>query len=103
MTDPEDTPPETLMRAAAIGRDAGLRYVYAGNIPGHTGDLEHTRCAVCNETLIHRYGYRILDYRLTPDACCPNCAAPLPGRWATAFRPQRIDRPYLPEHLVALR
>ena len=42
MLDPEDTPPATLARAAALGRAAGLRYVYAGNLPGKTGNLEDT-------------------------------------------------------------
>ena len=32
-----------LQRAAEIGREAGLRYIYAGNLPGRVGDLEHTR------------------------------------------------------------
>jgi pyruvate formate lyase activating enzyme len=34
MTSPADTRPEDLQRAAAIGREAGLRYIYAGNLPG---------------------------------------------------------------------
>ena len=44
MTDPENTTPEMLLRAAEIGRAHGLRYVYAGNLPGRVGDLEDTRC-----------------------------------------------------------
>jgi len=44
MTDPENTSPETLIRAAEIGKKAGLRFVYAGNLPGQVGDLE-TRAA----------------------------------------------------------
>jgi len=47
MTDPDDTSPRTLMRAAEIGRSAGLHYVYAGNLPGKVGDLENTRCPDC--------------------------------------------------------
>ena len=43
MTDPEDTSAATLRRAVEIGRRAGLRYVYAGNLPGKVGDLENTR------------------------------------------------------------
>ena len=46
-----------LMRAAAIGRDAGLRFVYAGNLPGQVGDLEDTRCPSCGEVVIGRRGY----------------------------------------------
>ena len=54
MDDPENTRPADLLRAAEIGREAGLRYVYAGNLPGSVGDLEDTRCHQCGETLIKR-------------------------------------------------
>ena len=50
---------DMLLEAADIGRAAGLRYVYAGNLPGAVGDLENTRCAACGETLVERRGYRI--------------------------------------------
>ena len=43
MTDPDDTSPRTLRRAADIGKRAGLRFVYAGNLPGHVDELESTR------------------------------------------------------------
>src|SRR6202795_2478637 len=52
MTDPENTSVETLFRAAEIGRKAGLRYVYAGNLPGRVGELENTRCHNCRTLLI---------------------------------------------------
>ena len=96
MLEPDNTPPATLRRAWSIGRSAGLRYVYAGNLPGDVDDLEDTKCAACGERLIGRYGYRILDYRLTPEGRCPRCAAPLPGVWAPSFRRQRSDRPIRP-------
>ena len=64
MTDPDNTSPETLMRAAEIGRKAGLRYIYAGNLPGEVGDLENTRCPDCHELLVERYGYLITAYHL---------------------------------------
>jgi len=95
MTDPGDTTPDMLLRAAGIGRRAGLRYVYAGNIPGAVGDLEDTRCHTCSALLIRRWGYRIRDYRLTPDGRCPDCTLPVPGRWAPAFRRQITDHPFL--------
>jgi len=95
MLDPADTPPETLLRAAGIGRRAGLRYVYAGNLPGHVDDFEDTRCAQCGHRLIRRSGYRILDYRLTAEGRCPSCSTPVPGRWAPSFRPQRTYLPFL--------
>src|SRR5438105_6184125 len=96
MTDPENTSPETLLRAAAIGKKAGLRYVYAGNLPGHVGDLENTRCPSCNALLIERYGYLITGYHLTANGCCPSCGASIPGRWAAKFQGQITDLPYVP-------
>jgi pyruvate formate lyase activating enzyme len=96
MTDPDNTSASDLMRAAEIGRQAGLRHVYAGNLPGEVGDLENTRCAACQERLIRRFGYRITEYRITPDGRCPACFSGVPGRWADSFRPQITDRPWLP-------
>src|SRR5207248_1297200 len=55
MDDPDNTRPEDLMRAAEIGRNAGLRYIYAGNLPGMVGDLENTCCQSCGHILIRRY------------------------------------------------
>ena len=96
MPDPENTTPEMLLKAASIARDAGLKYVYAGNIPGRVGDLENTRCHVCAALLIERYGYLIRSYRLTPAGTCPDCATPIPGRWAAAFEGQIASSPFLP-------
>jgi pyruvate formate lyase activating enzyme len=96
MSDPENTTPEMLMRAAAIAREAGLHYVYAGNIPGAVGDLEHTRCHACSALLIERYGYHIRSYRLTADGTCPDCGTSIPGRWGRAFEGQIAASPFLP-------
>ncbi|HEV2378581.1 MAG TPA: AmmeMemoRadiSam system radical SAM enzyme [Terriglobia bacterium] len=96
MTEPESTSPETLMRAAEIGKRAGLRFIYAGNLPGQVGDLENTRCPQCRELLIERYGYFIRQYRLTPQGNCPGCGAGISGRWAPKFQGQIADRPFLP-------
>jgi pyruvate formate lyase activating enzyme len=96
MTDPENTTADMLLGAAAIGRDAGLRYVYAGNLPGAVGDLENTRCASCGETVIARDGYVIRDYRLTADGRCPSCSKPIPGRWGQQFDGQVTSRPFMP-------
>jgi pyruvate formate lyase activating enzyme len=104
MTDPESTPPETLMRAAEIGKQAGLRFIYAGNLPGQVGDLENTRCPRCDELLIERYGYRIRRYRITADGGCPGCGAAVPGRWASRFQGQIADAPFLSRrHTVRAR
>ena len=96
MTDPEDTKPKTLARAAEIGRRAGLRFVYAGNLPGHVGDLENTHCPNCRQVLIERFGYHILRYALTAKGTCSACGASVPGRWAPEFQGQITDHPYLP-------
>jgi pyruvate formate lyase activating enzyme len=96
MTDPGDTQPETLLRAAAIGRRAGLRYVYAGNLPGRVGDFENTRCPSCSELLIERYGYRIRNYNLTPSGCCPSCGTAVAGRWLERFEGQITEQPFVP-------
>src|ERR1035437_1662196 len=91
-----DTSAEDLLRAVEIGRRSGLRYIYAGNLPGQVGHREDTRCPQCDEILIERHGYLIKDYRLTPDGHCPNCAAAIPGRWSTRFEGQIASRPFSP-------
>ncbi len=82
MTGPENTVPGDLARAAAIGRKSGLRYIYAGNLPGRSGTSENTYCPGCSQLLVERYGYRILKNRLTPEGVCPSCSLAIPGRWA---------------------
>ncbi len=92
-----NTTAEDLMRAVEIGQQAGLRYIYAGNLPGTVGSTEDTRCPQCSQTLIRRYGYLIEDYRLTPDGRCPHCSCHIPGRWAPEFDGQITSRPFLPQ------
>lgn len=96
MTDPASTTPEMLMGIAEIGRKAGLRYVYAGNMPGRVGDLENTYCHQCHALLIERYGYQIRGYHLTPEGACPKCGTSIPGRWSPAFDGQLATHPFLP-------
>jgi pyruvate formate lyase activating enzyme len=96
MSDPANTRPQDLLRAAKIGREAGLRFVYTGNLPGRVGDTESTRCPQCSTLLIERYGYLVEDYRLTADGSCPKCHAKIPGRWSPKFRAQITDTPFLP-------
>ncbi len=102
MTDADNTTPAMLTRAADIGRQAGLRYVYAGNAPGRVGTLEHTHCHGCGERLITRYGYLIQDYRLTPEGACRRCGQRIPGRWSAAFAGQRTASPFLPHDRTRL-
>ena len=96
MTDPPNTTAGMLVDAAAIGRANGLRYVYAGNLPGRVGGLEDTCCPSCGDMLVARYGYHIRDYRITADGRCPSCAAIVPGRWSARFDGQITSRPFIP-------
>jgi pyruvate formate lyase activating enzyme len=82
MPGPDDTPPETLIRAAGIGRAAGLHYVYAGNLPGETAGLENTRCPGCAGLLIERRGFRVAKNRISAAGQCPDCGTAIPGVWA---------------------
>jgi len=102
MTDVASTTAAMLKKAARIGHDAGLRYVYAGNLPGRVGDLERTICRHCGEVLIARLGYLIRSYTLTADGDCPSCGTHLPGRWHRAFGGQRTSRPFLPHDRTRL-
>ena len=96
MTDPDYTGAEDLVRTAAIGRRAGLNYVYAGNLPGRLGSLENTYCPTCRRLLIERRGFRVLSYSMTAEGACPSCSAIIPGRWAPSYRPQIADYPQAP-------
>ena len=92
MRDVPATPSQTLRRARRIALDAGLRYVYIGNV--HDVDGATTWCPGCGRGLIVRDWYRILDYRLTADGHCPDCGFAIAGRFAAAaedFGPQRIS------------
>ena len=103
MSDPDDTKPGDLIRAAEIGKRAGLRYVYAGNLPGMVGDLENMRCYNCGELLVKRSSYFIQDYRVTADGRCPSCGMAIPGRWAAKFDGQIAARPFVPRAGLATK
>ncbi|MBI9045764.1 MAG: AmmeMemoRadiSam system radical SAM enzyme [Anaerolineaceae bacterium] len=81
MTAPSRTPAETLQKAGEIGQEAGLNYVYAGNLPGKVGSLENTYCPNCQKTLIKRRSYGILDFQITSQGKCPQCQTSIPGIW----------------------
>jgi pyruvate formate lyase activating enzyme len=76
LTDRPRTPLATLRRARDIGRAAGLRYVYEGNVPGEGG--ENTCCPSCSSVLIKRYGYAI-EADMINTAACPDCGAAIAG------------------------
>jgi pyruvate formate lyase activating enzyme len=78
LTDQPRTPVATLRRARQIGLDAGLRYVYEGNVPGEGG--ENTYCPNCSELLIKRYGYFNESSRME-EGKCPECNCVLDGVW----------------------
>lgn len=80
MTDPPRTPVETLIRAYDIGREAGLRFVYPGNLPGRVGHREHTFCPKCDARLIERHGFYVKQNRMKGSRC-PDCDAEVPGVW----------------------
>jgi pyruvate formate lyase activating enzyme len=70
------TPVETLEKHHAIAKEAGLKYVYLGNVPGH--ELEHTYCPECNTIAVQRFGFSIGSWNLDKDNCCNNCSYPIP-------------------------
>jgi pyruvate formate lyase activating enzyme len=76
MLDRPVTPIATLRRAAEIGRKAGLRYVYEGNVPGETG--ENTHCWSCRALLIERFGNTMLRNRIAAGRC-PECGSVIDG------------------------
>ncbi len=81
MTDPPATPAGTLVNAAALGRAAGLNFVYAGNLTGRVGELEDTRCPGCGATLVRRSGFTVLEDAVTAGGACPACGTAVAGRW----------------------
>ena len=82
MQENANTTAEQLVRACEIGRDAGLRYVYAGNLPGRVGRWENTYCHNCDQMLVERYGYIIRQMKVTQQGKCPSCASVIPGIWS---------------------
>jgi pyruvate formate lyase activating enzyme len=72
------TPVKTLRRAREIGFEAGLKYVYEGNVPGEGG--ENTYCPECKELLIRRFGFKIGENTIK-DGKCPKCGYAIKGVW----------------------
>ncbi len=83
MLDKNNTTVRDLLRACEIARDAGLRYVYAGNLPGRVGRWENTYCPQCGELLIERFGFMLTQYHITGKGTCPKCDTTIPGIWHT--------------------
>jgi pyruvate formate lyase activating enzyme len=76
LLDVAPTPVETVERAVRIGREAGLRYVYGGNVPGHSS--ESTSCPRCGKTVLERTG-NSLSSNKAPGGRCPGCGEQIPG------------------------
>jgi pyruvate formate lyase activating enzyme len=74
------TPIRTLERAWQIGKDAGLEFVYVGNVPGHGYD--NTRCPACNSLLIRRIGFDVLENRVRRGRCS-RCGRHIAGVWGS--------------------
>ena len=70
------TPVSSLHRAVEIGKHAGLKYVYSGNVPGDNG--ENTYCFHCGNLLIERYGFQIISINLKGNKC-NRCGTELEG------------------------
>jgi pyruvate formate lyase activating enzyme len=78
MMDRPSTSPASLQRARRIGLEAGLSFVYEGNVPGGGG--ENTYCPSCHEVAIERYGFSIQANRMTEGACA-KCGSRIDGVW----------------------
>jgi pyruvate formate lyase activating enzyme len=80
MTDNANTTAAHLLRAYEIGKRAGLRYIYPGNLPGRVGDREGTHCPKCDAVVIGRSGFTVTSFSLR-DGKCPRCRTEIPGVW----------------------
>ena len=75
MEDTPATPVETLLALHKVAKEAGLQYVYLGNLPH--GEYENTYCSSCGAVLIERYGYTT-SIRVTPQGTCSKCGTRAP-------------------------
>ena len=73
------TPVKSLERARDIALAEGMKFVYVGNVPGHSG--EHTYCPACNTVLIRRKGFWIIENKIS-NGKCPDCGTEIPGVWS---------------------
>lgn len=85
MQDIPATQAKHLQQAADIGQEAGLRYVYAGNLPGRVGSLENTYCPKCNHLLVERRGYSVDLIQVTSEGACPACGEKIAGVWKSFY------------------
>ena len=96
MIDKPRTPPQTLLTAWQIARDAGVRYVYTGNI--HHPETQATLCHACGALLIGRDWYDLGVWALSHDGRCNRCGVLCagrfdgpPGQWGRKRQPLRLS------------
>jgi pyruvate formate lyase activating enzyme len=78
LTNLPSTPVQRLEDACRIAREAGLKYVYLGNVPGH--ESESTRCPSCGAVVVRRVGYKVLENSIG-DGKCKACGMSIAGVW----------------------
>ncbi|MBW1900097.1 MAG: AmmeMemoRadiSam system radical SAM enzyme [Deltaproteobacteria bacterium] len=78
LTGISSTSSDSIRRAREIGYEAGLTYVYSGNVPGDEG--EKTFCHECGKLLIDRFGFNVIENMIT-EGRCPGCSSEIPGVW----------------------
>jgi pyruvate formate lyase activating enzyme len=100
LNDPPPTSVKTLLRAAEIGLEAGLNYVYAGNLPGRVEEYENTYCPNCRSLLIERYGYIISQYHLTAQGTCAKCGKSIAGIWTDQPAKVHLSGPGMPRWIM---
>ena len=93
MTDRSRTTARALQTAAEIGQEAGLHYVYAGNLPGKVGSLENTYCPHCQFELISRRGFFVNANTVTAESTCPNCGQEIAGYFSP--QPYHQNHPHM--------
>jgi pyruvate formate lyase activating enzyme len=79
------TPAEILRRARQIALDAGLHYVYTGNVHDRAGDASY--CPSCGKPVVERDWYEILSYTLDDTGHCQHCSTAIAGRFGHFGKP----------------
>lgn len=80
LLDKTETPPETLVKAHEIGKAAGIKYVYCGNVSFNYSNYETTICPKCNKELIIRIGFHVTDNNVV-NGNCQFCNQKIKGVW----------------------
>jgi len=96
LRDKPRTPPETLHAARAVALEAGLHYVYEGNIYSNGAN---TTCPSCKTLLIRRSWHSVEENELV-NGKCPQCGLAIPGRWADG---QAVSKAAGPNEAARLR